>query len=304
MPDARSPEFLIEEILPSREVHLLGGPSGAGKTTWLFQMLQEQWKEGGTILDHSVHPVPYIYVSADRSKPSVERTMQRAGINPITVPFFSLVNRPEITSVALLANAVLERCPETRLLVIDGVMRLIPPKRDSSTDGGFAHISKFLIELCKACQDKDLTIILIVHSPKQKEDSRYTNPRERVMGSAAWAAYSETIILVEPFMPVSRDTANARTLICLPRNAGAVFQDLEFTANGRLVLRSDEIDAVLVEQFLFKVKPGEVFTTNQILDALSKSMSRTTVFRWLKRLEDASSVIKSAHGIYKRARAS
>lgn len=264
-------------------------------------MLQEEWKEGGSILGHVVHPVPYIYVSADRSKPSVERTMRRAGINPATVPFFSLVNRPEITSVALLANAVLERCPETRLLIIDGVMRLIPPKRDSSTDGGFAHISKFLIQLCKICQDHDLTVILIVHSPKQKEDSRYTNPRERVMGSAAWAAYSETIVLVEPFMPVSQETANSRTLICLPRNAAAVFQDLEFSSTGRLALRSDDIDSVLIDQFLSKIPSGEAFTTDQATAALLKSMSRATIFRWLKRLESQGRILKSTRGLYKKA---
>jgi AAA domain len=296
----RSPEFLIENILPSGEVHLLGGPSGAGKTTWLFQILKDQWKPEGKILGHLVHPVPFMYVAADRSKKGVERTMKRAGVTPGSIPFISLVDYPNIASPVDLANAILEQHPDTKLIFIDGVMRLMPTRRDSATDGGFAHVSKFLIALCKLCVEKDLTIVLIVHSPKQKEDSRYTNPRERVMGSAAWAAFTETVILVEPFLPVSRETADCRTMICLPRNSAAIFLDLEFNVDGRLVERSEGLDTILIEQFLGKVTAGGTFTTDQFESALARSMARSTIFMWLKRLESQGTITKISRGVYRR----
>lgn len=290
------PEFLIDNILPSGEVHLLGGPSGAGKTTWLFQMLAEQWKLGGTILGHTVHPVPFVYISADRSKAGVKRTMARAGVNAASFPFVSLVEHPTVTSIATLAELVARTHPDTKLLIIDGMMRLVPPRKDASTDGGFGHISRFLIGVCKLCQDTDLTIIFIVHSPKQKEDSRYANPRERVMGSTAWAAFSETVILVEPYLPISKDTADCRTLIVLPRNSPAIFQDLVFASNGRLTERSEEIDSVLVDQFLGTVQKGEMFTTAQFERSLEKSMARSTIHLWLKRLEGAGKITKMSRG--------
>lgn len=299
---ARSPEFLIENILPSNEVHLLGGPSGAGKTTWLFQALSEQWKAGGEILGQRVHPVDYLYVSADRSERGVRRTMMRAGANPDRIPHLSLTAHPSVVDISKLASVAREHNPSVKLIILDGVMRLVPPRKDSSTDGGFAHVSKFLTGLCKLCSDQDLTFILIVHSPKQKEDSRYTNPRERVMGSAAWAAFSETILLIEPFLPVSKDTANARTLICLPRNAPAMFEDLEFNGIGRLVARSEDLDEVLVEQFLKSIADGAEFSTSQFETALEKRMARSTIYVWLKRLEASGRTTKTGRGIYRKNR--
>src|SRR5690242_1448332 len=75
------PRSLIDRILPVHEVHILGGPSGAGKTRWLFQMLQE-WKAGNSVLGYASNPVPYAYVSTDRSRESVKRTCEDLGIDP------------------------------------------------------------------------------------------------------------------------------------------------------------------------------------------------------------------------------
>jgi len=298
----KSPEFLIQDILPSQEVHLLGGPSGAGKTTWLFQMLHDQWKLGGTILGKAVFPVPYVYISADRSNKGVKRTMFRAGINNEAVAFMSLMNFPDVRTVPQAIDKVLLVKPEAKLFFIDGCMGLIPPRRDNSSDGGFKHISMFLADLCRLCQSKDITMVLIVHSPKQKEDSRYTNPRERVMGSAAWAAFTETVILMEPMQPISKETAHCRTLICLPRNAAASFTDWEFNSRGRLVERSDEVEDTIIGAWLDSLPYPGSFTTDQFFAVMEKSMSRATIYRWLERLVKDKDLVhdKKGHWTYVR----
>lgn len=41
MTHRRDDEFIIDSILPKYELHLIGGPPGAGKTTWLFQFIED-----------------------------------------------------------------------------------------------------------------------------------------------------------------------------------------------------------------------------------------------------------------------
>ena len=73
-------EFLIDGILPANEVHLLGVSSGSGKTTFTFQVFLAQWQKGEPLFGHQSNPVPYVYVSLDRSRSSVTRTLERLGL--------------------------------------------------------------------------------------------------------------------------------------------------------------------------------------------------------------------------------
>src|SRR4030095_5534108 len=60
------------------------------------------------------------------------------------------------------------------------------------------------------------------------------NPRQRIAGSVAWAAYSETILLLEPIKPENSND-HRRTLWVLPRNAAEFTMDYTFNDKGQLV---------------------------------------------------------------------
>src|SRR4051794_13985196 len=57
-------EHVIDGLMPVREVHLLGGPSGAGKTTWLMDFL-EKWQKEEDIFGHKSHPAAFVYIAGD-----------------------------------------------------------------------------------------------------------------------------------------------------------------------------------------------------------------------------------------------
>ena len=291
----RSPEYLIDDILPSGEVHLLGGPSGGGKTTWLFQMLMD-WSAGRPIFGKASHPVPYIYISTDRSKRGVKRTLKRMGLREDAIPFVSTIT-DDLGNIEAIINLFIEKRPEIRLLVIEGLTGLLPPTTGKGSDGGFTHVRRFLTHLSHLCEKYDITILGIVHSPKAKEDSQYLRARDRVMGSSAWSAYTETIILIEP---VDANAPSVRRLMLLPRNSAEEHYDLQFNAAGRLVPLTDELDDVFVNLFLDKVPPPLEFSTEQFTHALRDNMSQSTITRKLKDLVKEGLVKKVRHGIYSR----
>src|SRR4051812_25576556 len=86
-------EYLVDKLLPKYQLHLIGGPSGAGKTTWLFQQIEE-WRNGRDVLGHKSNPEPFVYVACDRSIDNLEQTRLRTGTAPF--PILSLIDSEDI----------------------------------------------------------------------------------------------------------------------------------------------------------------------------------------------------------------
>ena len=72
----RHREYLIESWMPARQVHLLGGSSGAGKTRWLINMLETVWSKGDPVFGHNSHPVPWAFISGDRDWEDMRRMLE------------------------------------------------------------------------------------------------------------------------------------------------------------------------------------------------------------------------------------
>ncbi|MBO0887479.1 AAA family ATPase [Candidatus Bathyarchaeota archaeon] len=222
--DNTRPEFLIEKLLPANEIHLLAGPSGAGKTRWLIQMLKNEWERGFPVLGYHSNPVPWCYIGSDRSTKSVRRTISDIGIDPDTINIIPCWGRDRKTMAGI--EQVIEDSG-AYLAVIEGFAGFC--------DGDNSHhVRNFLCTVQAWIQHKNLTIIGVVESPKMKPYERYENPRQRVSGAAAWAHYSDTIMLVEP-----RDSRHPklpdRILHICPRNASALEVHGGFTEDGRLI---------------------------------------------------------------------
>src|SRR5258708_3308179 len=118
------PKYLIETILPAQEVHLIGGPSGSGKSTWVLQTLVLDWQNSKPVLGFKSHPVPWIYISADRSLASVHRTLERMHIDPMLLRIYSAVDE-QCTDLCTIIEKCIKMEPQPRLLVIEGLQSLI-----------------------------------------------------------------------------------------------------------------------------------------------------------------------------------
>ncbi len=233
--------YLVDVILPENEIHLLGGPSGAGKTRWLLHTLLK-WEKGEQFLGYTSHPAPWVYVAADRSVTSVERTLSGMGIDPGRITAIPAWDKG--MKINELMDAI-EKC-RAHLVVWESFGSFV----DEPAQGH--QVKAFLSRMNRFCRQIDTTIIGIMESPKMKPYERYANPRQRISGAAAWGHFSETIMLVEPDMDLmDDDPANPyRYLYVCSRNGPAMKLKLCFDLQGCLQVVNDPSAQEVVEELM------------------------------------------------------
>lgn len=237
-------EMLIDDILPAREIHLVAGPSGAGKTTWLIKMI-DQWRQGQSIFMHASHPKPFMYLSLDRSQAGVRRIFDRLKIDHKNFRLFvpKANSNNQKLSLAQLLRGLIEHNPDVRVFFVEGFQSRTPDGKMND----YKVVAHFLLELQQICEQYNVTIVGVAHASKAKQDEKYLNPRERVNGTVAWAAYSETIIVIEPEDPDDPQNVNRRVMI-LPRNAREQVFLME-NKDGTLVEKTSVQNPVIQSNF-------------------------------------------------------
>jgi hypothetical protein len=219
-----SPEFLIEGILPANEVHLLGGSSGSGKTTLTFQTLAD-WQESKPVFGHVSLPIPYCYVSLDRSRSSVMRTLGRLSLQDKITRLVCQEDLAEetLTAVSVIRDS-LKLFPDSKFVVIEGFQLLAGEKGN-----GYTSVARALKSAARACTRLGITILGICHSPKMRIDEGFQHPREMLLGSVSWGAYSDTVIILN-----LDELTGIIQVTVMPRNAPMEQHHLKFGANGVL----------------------------------------------------------------------
>lgn len=210
---------LIEGILPANEIHLLAGPTGAGKTRWLFQTLI-RWQAGQSILGHHANPVSWVYVASDRTSVSAKRTLDSMKIDPSKIEFIAAWDKQ------LTLNQIIDHAEGSHLIVIESFGSFVDHPATST------NVKRFMQAVSKMIRDSNQTIIGVMESPKQKPKERYGNPRQRISGVASWGHFAETVMLVEP-VPGDESCPDRTVHIC-PRNGPEVVLELTFRSDGRL----------------------------------------------------------------------
>lgn len=289
--------YLVDQIFPAREVHVIAGPSGGGKTTWLIQFIHE-WQKGEKFHGHASHPVPFLYISADRSLESVERLFERMRLPFAGFPIISLEQIRSHNNLALTIRDLCKEHPSVRVLFIEGLQSFTPDGRLND----YKTVSHFLVQLILLCRELNLTLIGVAHTAKTKEDETYRNPRQRINGSVAWAAFTETIVVIEPI--IADDPNNStRSVMILPRNAPERAYQVEFR-DGRLVEKLRAATAAQrLQNWLTEQAPGTQFTSSEIMSATS--IRSATTFRVEIELAAARKLVEQiGHGSYRVCSAS
>lgn len=290
-------EFLIHQLLPRREIHLLGGPSGSGKTTLLLEII-EDWRQGRKVFGYQSFPAPFCYVGCDRSKASTARTLERIGISPDNIPIASLIDssmdEPDFPKVLALARSIV---PDCRVLFIDAIGVLCPNGKIND----YGVVSRFLTRGTRLCAKEDITIIGLGHSPKVKKGEAFENPRQRFLGSVAWGGFSDTMIFVEPVDPEDPADPN-RKVILLPRNIRGETLDYQFNDDGRLVCTTVQQSNFIMDTWLAKQAKGAELSTGALVEAGERAqLNKRTVHRWIKDVMENGRLVKAGHGMYKVA---
>lgn len=289
------PTPIIEVLFPGRRVHLVGGASGAGKTTWLMQTL-EKWRKGESIFGYPSHPAPFVYLSYDRDRDDFEDTCERMGIDSSTyrfeVPAISELGQP----IKMHLDNIMNKYPDTKLIVIEGVATMVPGGKiiDQQT------VARFLRELQEFCKRHDITIIGVVHAAKTKERDRYREPRARIAGCGAWAGFSSTVVIIEEKQADS--DCELRDLYILPRNSRKLrfqmdFRDGFLVESGSTSTESTQTDEQMPKfiQWLYRMPTDLPFIASDC-----REVSRAGFYRGVKQAIKDGIVQQNSNGTYQR----
>lgn len=287
-------EYLIEDVFPTQEIHLIAGPSGAGKSTWLLKFI-DNWRQGKSFFSHAATPLPFMYISYDRSRKGVLRVFQRLHLNPADFNLYVPTGTDKVTALKTKLNALLDKHPDIRVFFIEGFATKVPDGKINDQK----IVADFLGQLQELCEARNITIFGVVHTAKTREKDRYDNPRQRISGTIAWAGYSETIVIVEPKSP-DNPADTTRRLMILPRNAPEVTKEFAFV-NGELIEKKppkpaqDQVAAWLVQQPV-----GREFAPEAVV--LATGLPKTTVGEILKRMSDGAvkAIERVRHGVYRK----
>ena len=105
---------------PKSEVSIICAPSGASKTTWLYQMLLAQ-RSRGTFLGHQGFGRPFHVMAVDRGDAASEATLERMHLPLDAIPFTRLrLDCFDVPMVQKIVNAFEDLNPRPEILVIEG----------------------------------------------------------------------------------------------------------------------------------------------------------------------------------------
>lgn len=303
----KKPTFIVDPLIPTRELMLIAGGSGSGKSTLACQIAFSMMNCGEFFGHPIIRPQSVAYVAFDRSEAGMRRTFERTlETDKIPFPFYSTITSVEFQDPKYItANGavgrLLELQPKTDILIVDGIGMAF--KGDS---GSLTEVSGFIHGLVRMLHSlpRDLTIIALHHMGKTKKGNEYSQPRQRLHGSVGWAATCETCILIEPVEEADPENPYRNIIVC-PRNAKERALSYTFNENGCLIPARDLVQSKDKQgDFTEKVvalPAGDVEYENLKAIADTLQVPESTFKRWLARMIKESAVLKkSGYGRYER----
>lgn len=274
--------------MPSRELHLLAGASGAGKSRFKVQ-LGMSLTQGEPFLGLiPTRPWKVAFVSCDRGGDSFQRLLREELHLPEDIfPWFAEEAIP-LESGRVGSNRpsqvlrwVKSQSPESELIILDGFSGLCPKAND------YWEVRAMERDLQKTLRALDQTALGSVHAAKLRPRDKVLNPRERVLGSVAWAAGAELVISLDSEDPEKVDCPFR--VASFSSHSGPPFRlRLRFGADGRLIeCGSEEEKWEILDKLLLPRWPEggwsrrEVHEASELLPWEGEGPSERSLDRWL-----------------------
>lgn len=297
-------EWIIDQILPRRVVGLLVGPPGVSKTTWAVQELSKL-PLGQDILGHRVERTEVVFVSCDRSQEEHDSHCRALGVDPSTFHFHDQVISK--TSIERIISGVKYAYPNASLIFIDGFARLVPDGKLND----YATVSDFLCQCMELAQKHNITILGCLHAGKAREGATYSDPRDQVCGSTAWAGYSNLMIVMQKANP--KDSEDPVRIVHVLTRAGSgdfmfkLTKDKDPDGGGRLIPYEDPVENEFLGILTYWINSQDLDRQIPKREIIGYgrdtcSLSERTVERWLTRQVSDGLLLRPGKGKYQRAR--
>lgn len=216
----------IPGIIPFGSLCLIAGASGAGKTIFFVEWIK-RWQDGRTICEKPTNcPTGFYYLAADRDWSTYREALDCAGVEDI--PHYVLAEDPQLDPTKWSGDEALNFLDQCliRLKPLPGSIVIIDPmiplfiKGDSNRARDVAISCHGIRKLALKYQ---VTIIGMANVAKAKVGEEHKRPQDRIAGSGALVAYTDTQIYVQE----SDDVKGVRTLGWTPRRGAA--EEWQFT---------------------------------------------------------------------------
>lgn len=292
--------FIVESILPAGEVHLIGGASGVGKTTWILQWLRD-WSEGKPVFGGlKSYPCPFVYVCFDRPLLSFDRTLRRLQLDDWDFPAFYA---GDLALSELTIFKICERFPEVMLYVIDGFQSIVRDPKPGSSQNKSDML--WCMDIGTKILSQGKTILGITHTPKQKRGEGYVSSRSNFLGSQSMLASTGTLITVDNPKEVRDSLVEVRTdereVLIEGPNFPALIKHYTRDSNGKFVEYDPEVIAAQVNLDVYlQALPTGTLTTTKDLTAkgIEMSLSRDQVKRWIQKQVQDGILMRKRDGEY------
>jgi Bifunctional DNA primase/polymerase, N-terminal/AAA domain len=225
----------VDGWFPLGSVSLVGGSSGAGKSSMMLDLCQAQSRME-IFWGHATFGRNYLVLMQDRGKGAQDRTMARLGLDAAVMPIRYLPFAVDAAASMAIINQIetyhSERGFLPQLVFIEGMDMLV------SDPNKMEIVAPFLKNLQKIAEHFHCAVVGSVGAPKMKPKDTYTAKRDSVFGSAVWSRMADTIVVVQ--YENGDDTAATRVISVLLRNGKAEQFRAEFSDDGRLVAKPVE----------------------------------------------------------------
>lgn len=279
----------------------MAGASGSGKTIMMAEWFA-RWRAGRSICGHPTHPPTELcYLAADRDWSTYARVFAHVGFSE--VKRYVLAEDPDFDPRSWKrteAFKFLDRCI-TKLNPLPGALVVIDPVaplfvQGKTNDNWDVAISSHYFRVI--ARRLNITIICMANVSKQKPDDTYVRPQDRIAGSGAFVAYSDTQIYLE------RDKEGILTLGWVPRcskHEEFRFQFDELTGLFRPYLEALTLPEQAARLLTLIPDHGDIVSPELVRQAVQHGLSRPTVFRWLKALDEVYHLIeRDDRGVIRR----
>jgi KaiC/GvpD/RAD55 family RecA-like ATPase len=295
---SKKARYIIEDLFPAGRVHLIGGASGVGKTTMLFQLYKALHDTPPSdFLGRRTMPVKWAYISGDRAVDSVYETQERLEVK---FPVFSLVDENLVG--ADLTGKILPRLTSLYgyrpdFIYIDGFTGMCPDGQVNN----YKVVSSWLAGLQRYCKIKGVTIVGACHTTKVKEGEKFLDPRQKILGSVAWASYSEGVIIIE-----SGEKDNQRIVSLLPRNHPNEMLNMSLNDQGwfelpERIAKAEGYSRFIIDTILEGREkiPGAKFDYSHLMSvAVKKGVNRRTFDRYIAKEVEDGKLVRVRKGEY------
>ena len=296
----------IPGVIPFGTLVVVAGASGAGKTILLAEWVQRM-RTGKTICGHPTNPQrDYYVIAADRDWSTYHKAYSSAGYPQ--VKRYVLAEDPEFDPQSWgrkkTAFTLFERCI-AKLNPIPGSWVHVDPVAPLFIQGSQNDARDVALSLHwyrKIAKKYQITLVLFANVGKQKAEDTYRRAQDRIAGSGAFVAYSDTQISIE------QDEDGVMSMQWTPRSAPAEAHQFKF--NPKTGLFAPYMDAKvpknlpkhLAVSLAYVPQLPEHITSPDLVRKICESgtVKRAMSFRHIQQLVALGLITKDDLGVIRR----